>query len=106
MCSNLPAGTARSYTCPIRARFHDRDAIGWVATSASISSEVISDGSTRGEALWDAPAHYPVGWLYDHGAIFATHNTIEMALVLNLAPYFTSVESWESNGMAETFVKS
>ena len=52
------------------------------------------------------PAPYPVGWLSDHGAIFVTHKTIEMALVLNLAPYFTSVESWESNGTAEAFVKS
>jgi putative transposase len=39
-------------------------------------------------------------------AIFAAHRTIEIALALNLVPCFTPVESPESNGMAEAFVKT
>jgi transposase InsO family protein len=39
-------------------------------------------------------------------ARFAAHRTIEIALALNLVPCFTPVESPESNGMAETFVKT
>ena len=45
-------------------------------------------------------------WLSDNGSIFAAHKTIEIALALNLAPCFTPVESPESNGMAEAFVKT
>jgi putative transposase len=41
-----------------------------------------------------------------HGSIFAAHRTIEIALALNLEPCFTPVESPESNGMAEAFVKT
>jgi putative transposase len=42
----------------------------------------------------------------DNGSIFAAHKTIEIALALNLEPCFTPVESPESNGMAEAFVKT
>ena len=45
-------------------------------------------------------------WLSDNGSIFAAHRTIEIALALNLAPCFTPVESPQSNGMAEAFVKT
>ena len=45
-------------------------------------------------------------WLSDNGSIFAARKTIEIALALNLAPCFTPVESPESNGMAEAFVKT
>jgi hypothetical protein len=37
--------------------------------------------------------------------MFAAHRTLEIALALNLVPCFTPVESPESNGMAEAFVK-
>ena len=47
-----------------------------------------------------------VQWLSDNGSIFAAHKTIEIALALNLQPCFTPVESPESNGMAEAFVKT
>ncbi len=45
-------------------------------------------------------------WLTDNGSIFAAHKTIDIALSLNLEPCFTPVESPESNGMAEAFVKT
>jgi transposase InsO family protein len=51
-------------------------------------------------------APHPVQWLSDNGSIFAAHRTIEIALALNLVPCFTPVESPESNGMAEAFVKT
>jgi len=47
-----------------------------------------------------------VQWLSDNGSIFAAYKTIEIALALNLSPCFTPVESPESNGMAEAFVKT
>ena len=45
-------------------------------------------------------------WLSDNCPIFAARRTIEIAVALNLAPCFTPVESPESNGMAEAFVKT
>jgi transposase InsO family protein len=51
-------------------------------------------------------APHTVQWLSDNGSIFAAHKTIEIALALNLVPCFTQVESPESNGMAEAFVKT
>ena len=45
-------------------------------------------------------------WLTDNGSIFAAYKTLEIAVALNLEPCFTPVESPESNGMAEAFVKT
>ena len=63
-------------------------------------------GYRRIAALIAIRAPHPVQWLSDNGSIFAAHKTIEIALALNLAPCFTPVESPESNGMAEAFVKT
>ena len=51
-------------------------------------------------------APHPMQWLSDNGSIFAAHTTIEIALALNSPPCFTPVESAESNGTAEAFVKT
>jgi putative transposase len=87
---------------------HDREAISWVATTAGISGEMIRDMTVRcvEQRFGTLRAPHPVQWLSDNGSIFAAHRTIEIALALNLAPCFTPVESPESNGMAEAFVKT
>ena len=87
---------------------HDREAISWVATTAGISGEMIRDIMVRcvERRFGDIRAPHPVQWLSDNGSIFAAHRTIEIALALNLVPCFTPVESPESNGMAEAFVKT
>ena len=87
---------------------HDREVISWVATTAGVSGEMIRDMMVdcveRRFGAIRAP--HPVQWLSDNGSIFAAHRTIEIALALNLVPCFTPVESPESNGMAEAFVKT
>ena len=87
---------------------HDREAISWVATTAGISGEMIRDMMVRSveRRFGTLRAPHPVQWLSDNGSIFAAHKTIEIALALNLVPCFTPVESPESNGMAEAFVKT
>jgi putative transposase len=87
---------------------HDREAISWVATTAGISGEMIRDMMVRSveQRFSGIRAPHPVQWLSDNGSIFAAHKTIEIALALNLVPCFTPVESPESNGMAEAFVKT
>ena len=87
---------------------HDREAISWVATTVGISGEMIRDLMVRcvEKRFGTIRAPHPIQWLSDNGSIFAAHKTIEIALALNLAPCFTPVESPESNGMAESFVKT
>jgi len=87
---------------------HDREVISWVATTAGISGEMIRDMMVRcvEQRFGKIRAPHPVQWLSDNGSIFAAHRTIEIALALNLVPCFTPVESPESNGMAEAFVKT
>jgi transposase InsO family protein len=87
---------------------HDREVIGWVATTAGISGEMIRDMMVHCVEQRFAAIHapHPVQWLSDNGSIFAAHKTVEIAMALNLLPCFTPVESPQSNGMAEAFVKT
>jgi putative transposase len=87
---------------------HDREVIGWTATTAGISGEMIRDMMVHCvESRFGAvPAPHRVQWLSDNGSIFAAYKTIDIAVALNLEPCFTPVESPESNGMAEAFVKT
>ena len=87
---------------------HDREVISWTATSTGISGEMIRDLMVRcvEQRFGAIRAPHPVQFLSDNGSIFAAYRTVEIALALNLAPCFTPVESPESNGMAEAFVKT
>lgn len=87
---------------------HDREVISWVATTAGISGEMIRDMMVQcvEQRFGDIRAPRKVQWLSDNGSIFAAYRTLEIAVALNLEPCFTPVESPESNGMAEAFVKT
>jgi putative transposase len=87
---------------------HDREALGWVATTAGVSGEMIRDMMVEcvEKRFGSFRAPHKVQWLSDNGSIFASHKTVAIALALNLEPCFTPVESPESNGMAEAFVKT
>jgi putative transposase len=87
---------------------HDREVINWVATTVGISGEMIRDMMVRcvEQRFGSIRAPHPVQWLSDNGSIFAARKTIEIAVALNLVPCFTPLESPESNGMAEAFVKT
>ena len=113
LLGNSPAGEFACWNGEVvRVAFaldcHDREAISWVATTAGISGEIIRDMMVRcvEQRFGTLHAPYPVQWLSDNGSIFAAHRTIEIAPALNLAPCFTPVESPQSNGMAEAFVKT
>jgi len=49
---------------------------------------------------------HAVEWLTDNGSAYAARETIAFARSLGLVPCFTPVRSPESNGMAESFVKT
>ena len=73
-----------------------------------ISGEMIRDMMVQcvEQRFCDIRAPRKVQLLTDNGSIFAAHRTLEIAVALNLEPCFTPVESPESNGMAEAFVKT
>ena len=87
---------------------HDREVIAWTATTAGISGEIIRDlmiacverrfGTVR--------TPHSIQWLSDNGSVYAAAKTIELATALGLVPCFTPIESPESNGIAEAFVKT
>jgi transposase InsO family protein len=87
---------------------HDREVLGWIATTAGISGEMIRDLMIESiERRFGAPrAPHSVQWLADNGSVYAAAKTIDIATALNLQPCFTPVESPESNGVAEAFVKT
>lgn len=87
---------------------HDRELVAWEATTVGISGEMVRDlmvvAVERRFATSRAP--HRVQWLSDNGSPYAAAKTIDLALALNLEPCFTPVESPESNGMAEAFVRT
>ena len=87
---------------------HDREVIGWVATTAGISGEMIRDLMVGCVEARFAAVRAPhcIQWLSDNGSVYVAAKTLDIATALNLEPCFTPVESPESNGMAEAFVKT
>lgn len=85
-----------------------REIIGWTATAAGLSGEMIRDMMVQSvEAHFRAPrAPHCVQWLSDNGSIYVAAKTSDTALALNLDPCFTPVESHDSSGMAGAFVKT
>ena len=49
---------------------------------------------------------HPIEWLSDNGSCYRAHETISFAQSIGLVPRFTPVRSPQSNGMAESFVKT
>jgi transposase InsO family protein len=87
----------------------DREAITWTATTSGIAGEQVRDLMVEAvERRFGSVAHAPhaIEWLTDNGSAYTAHDTVAHAHALGLVPCFTPVHSPESNGMAESFVKS
>jgi putative transposase len=87
----------------------DREALSWVATTKGISSELIRDLmlqalEDRFGAVDEAP--HPIEWLTDNGSCYTAQNTRSFAMDIGLKPLTTAICSSQSNGMAESFVKT
>jgi putative transposase len=87
----------------------DREAISWVSTTGGINSGDIGDlmlqSVERRFGLVDRlPA--PIEWLSDNGSPYTAHKTRAFAGEIGLVPRTTPLESPQSNGMAEAFVKT
>lgn len=86
----------------------DREVIGHVASTGGISSGLVRDLMLECvERRFAAPCvSHPVEWLTDNGSCFTAHETVRFAAELGLRACFTPVRSPESNGIAESFMKT
>lgn len=87
----------------------DREAMGYVATTAGITAEDVRDlmlatVEHRFGRVNRAPG--PIEWLTDNGSCYTAHDTRRFARDIGLVPRTTPVASPQSNGMAEAFVRT
>ncbi|MSM65246.1 IS3 family transposase [Escherichia coli] len=86
----------------------DREELHWAVTTGGFDSETVQDvmlGAVERRFGSELPAS-PVEWLTDNGACYRANETRQFARMLGLEPKNTAVRSPESNGIAESFVKT
>ncbi|EFM4661131.1 IS3-like element IS2 family transposase, partial [Escherichia coli] len=86
----------------------DREALHWAVTTGGFNSETVQDvmlGAVERRFGNDLPSS-PVEWLTDNGSCYRANETRQFARILGLEPKNTAVRSPESNGIAESFVKT
>ncbi|WP_428480265.1 IS3 family transposase [Pseudomonas violetae] len=86
----------------------DREAIGWVASPTGYSGDDIRDLMLESveKRFGDQLPTTPVQWLSDNGSAYTAEQTRLFARKIGLQPVTTPVRSPQSNGMAESFVKT
>ncbi|MEP8420942.1 IS3-like element IS2 family transposase [Escherichia coli] len=86
----------------------DREALHWAVTTGGFNSETVQDvmlGAVERRFGNELPSS-PVEWLTDNGSCYRANETRQFARMLGLEPKNTAVRSPESNGIAESFVKT
>ncbi|MCH0638816.1 IS3 family transposase [Escherichia coli] len=87
---------------------YDREALHWAVTTGGFDSETVQDvmlGAVERRFGNELPAS-PVEWLTDNGSCYRANETRQFARMLGLEPKNTAMRSPESNGIAESFVKT
>lgn len=87
----------------------DREAISWVATTRGIDAILVKDMlvtaiEQRFGQICAVPK--PIEFLTDNGSCYTAKEVKDLAKSLNIRPVTTPIESPQSNGMAESFVKT
>ncbi len=86
----------------------DREALHWMASTGGYDSVTVPDvmlGAVERRFESRLPPK-PVEWLTVNGSAYRAHETRRFAKMVGLIPRTTAVRSPESNGMAESFVKT
>ncbi|WP_121500658.1 IS3 family transposase [Entomohabitans teleogrylli] len=86
----------------------DREIIDWAAGTGGYDKETVQDvmlGAVEKRFGQRLPSE-PLEWLTDNGSAYRAHETRAFARMLGLEPCTTAVRSPESNGIAESFVKT
>jgi len=87
----------------------DRESLAWVATTGGITAADIRDLMVESvEARFGLVNRLPceIEWLSDNGSPYTANQTRAFAREIGLVPKTTPIESPQSNGMAEAFVKT
>ncbi len=86
----------------------DREALHWAVSTGGFDSETVQDvmlGAVERRFGSSLPRS-PVEWLTDNGSCYRAYETRQFARMVGLEPKNTAVRSPESNGIAESFVKT
>lgn len=86
----------------------DREAIDFIASSGAIAGGHIRDLMLASieKRFNGEPPERTIQWLSDNGSVYTARDTRNFAAMIGLNPKRTPVRSPQSNGMAESFVKT
>jgi putative transposase len=87
----------------------DREIMSWVATTKGIDAGLVGDLMMQAvEKRFGSNGKPPktIEWLTDNGSCYTAAETRSFAKQIGLKPVTTPVTSPQSNGMAESFVKT
>ncbi len=87
----------------------DREVLGHVATTEGIKGEDVQDLMITAVEYRFGPVNRlpeTIEWLSDNGSGYIAHETKTLAREMGLEPRTTPVQSPQSNGMAEAFVRT
>jgi len=87
----------------------DREVMSWVATTKGIDAGLVGDLMMQAVEYRfgvDTTPKQEIEWLTDNGSCYTARETKMFARQLGLKPVTTAISSPQSNGMAESFVKT
>jgi putative transposase len=87
----------------------DREAMSWAATTGGYTGDMVRDVMLQAvENRFDGAlkANNEIEWLSDNGSCYIAEETLTFSKKVGLKPITTPVRSPQSNGMAESFVKT
>lgn len=76
----------------------------WIGHQRGVVRDMILEAVESRFGALQSPA--PLEWLTDNGSAYTAKETRDFATALNLIACFTPVQSPESNGLSESFVKT
>lgn len=87
----------------------DREAMSWAATTGGYTGDMVRDVMLQAVESRFAGAvatESEIEWLSDNGSCYIADETLTSSRKIGLKPVTTPVRSPQSNGMAESFVKT
>lgn len=105
----IPCGAGAKVRVVFALDCADREVLSYVATTGGISGEMVRDLMTLAVENRFGPAKivpHVIEWLSDNGPAYTAHETRAFARLVGLEPCTTPYYSPESNGMAESFIKT
>ena len=86
----------------------DREALNWIATNGGYTSDIVKDGmmNSVSKRFGNRLPDLSIEFLSDNGSCYTAKETRAFSRQLNLEQRTIAVRSPQSNGMAESFVKT